>query len=63
MLEDAESSGDDDIVSLLPDGKAFLIHKIDEFVSEIMPKYFNATRVASFQRQLNLYVFGESQKE
>ncbi len=57
MLEDAESCGDDNIVSFLSDGKAFLIHKLDEFVSKIMPKYFNATRVASFQRQLNLYGF------
>jgi hypothetical protein len=57
MLDDAETNGDDSIVSFFPHGRAFAIHKPREFVSELMPKYFSTTRMSSFQRQLNLYGF------
>lgn len=53
MLEEADQS----IVSFLPHGRAFAIHKPREFVAELMPKYFSTTRLTSFQRQLNLYAF------
>jgi hypothetical protein len=57
MLKQAEEDGQDDIVSFFPHGAAFAIHKPQEFVSEIMPKYFTTSRMSSFQRQLNLYGF------
>lgn len=57
MLDEAESNGDDSIVSFFPHGRAFAIHKPREFVSELMPKYFSTSRMSSFQRQLNLYGF------
>jgi hypothetical protein len=57
MLEEAETEGDDEIVSFLPDGRSFAIHKPKQFESEIMPKYFTTSRMSSFQRQLNLYGF------
>ena len=46
-----------EIISWTPDGKAFLIYDIDEFISKISLKYFKYTKFPSFQRQLNLYGF------
>jgi HSF-type DNA-binding len=48
---------DGKIVSFLPSGRGFTIHKPKDFVAEIMPRYFTTRRIASFQRQLNLYGF------
>ena len=57
MLEDMAQEGDDSIVSWRPHGKAFTVHRPDEFVEKIMPYYFKQSRYKSFQRQLNLYGF------
>ena len=59
ILQDAEKSGNDDIISFYPDGRSFGIHDNTRFVAEIMPHYFNTSRYASFQRQLNLYGFNK----
>jgi hypothetical protein len=45
------------IISWLPSGKAFKIHKPKEFATEIMPEYFSQTKYRSFQRQLHIYGF------
>jgi hypothetical protein len=57
MLEAAESNNFDHIVSWEPDGLSFKVHKSDEFVTKIMPLYFDQTKYESFRRQLNLYNF------
>lgn len=57
MLEDAEMEGHADIVSFLPDGKSFKIHKPDECAQIVLPEYFRTTRLSSFQKQLSLYGF------
>lgn len=45
------------VVSWQPHGRSFMVHNPDEFVQRVMPIYFNQTKFASFQRQLNLYGF------
>lgn len=57
MLYEAQQDNLEAIVSFLPSGRGFTIHKPREFVAEIMPRYFTTRRIASFQRQLNLYGF------
>jgi HSF-type DNA-binding len=56
MLDNAEGDGFDDVVSWQPHGRCFAIHKPKEFV-ELLPSYFKLSKMASFQRQLNLYGF------
>jgi phage baseplate assembly protein W len=55
MLRDAEK--DSSIVSWLPHGKGFRVHKPQEFVQKVMPVYFRQSHYKSFQRQLNLWGF------
>jgi len=57
ILENAEKSNQEEIVSWLPSGKAFKIHKPKDFASNIMPSYFQQTKYRSFQRQLYIYGF------
>eukprot|EP00536_Pseudo-nitzschia_multiseries_P015113 jgi/Psemu1/216883/e_gw1.822.3.1 len=59
-MEEYASKGDftgRSIVCWQPHGKAFKVHKPRLFVETIMPHFFNQTKYASFQRQLNLYGF------
>jgi hypothetical protein len=57
LLEDAEKAGDGDVVCWRPSGIAFKVHKRDEFMKRILPKYFKQTKFKSFVRQLNLWGF------
>merc|ERR1712078_145737 len=57
ILESSETSGQENIISWLPSGKAFKIHKPKEFAEIIMPQFFNQTKYRSFQRQLYIYGF------
>merc|ERR1719356_1941197 len=57
ILESSGTSGQENIISWLPSGKAFKIHKPKEFADAIMPQYFNQTKYRSFQRQLYIYGF------
>jgi hypothetical protein len=52
MLHEVQKTGDSDIMSWLPHGRAFLVHDTDKFVAHILPKYFNQTKWGSFARQL-----------
>jgi hypothetical protein len=57
ILVKAEKAGNQDIVSFLPHGRAFVIHKPKKFAEKVMPKYFKHSKLSSFQRQLGLYGF------
>ena len=57
MLENVDKEGLSNIVSWLPHGKSFRVHKEKEFVSDVMPKYFNQSKFTSFTRQLYIYGF------
>lgn len=57
MLDKIEADGLASVVSWQPHGRCFVVHKPKEFVNHVMPHYFKQTKMASFQRQLNLYGF------
>lgn len=56
MLIATAAEGMGDIVSWQPHGRCFLVHKPKEFV-DLLPRFFKLSKLASFQRQLNLYGF------
>ena len=51
MLNDAESLGHEHIVSWLPCGRMFKVHKHKEFASRVMPLYCRHSQYKSFLRQ------------
>ena len=57
MLEEIRQKGDESIVSWLPHGRAFRVHKKQQFVETILPTFFGHSNYTSFTRQLNLYSF------
>lgn len=58
LLEHAQKSDrSSSIISWMPSGQSFKIHKPKEFAAVIMPQYFNQTKYRSFQRQLYIYGF------
>jgi hypothetical protein len=57
LLTEAESNGNDAMISWLPETNAFKVHNKTKFASDILPVYFNATKYKSFQRNLNLWGF------
>lgn len=56
MLSVVQDHGHAHIVSWQPHGRCFVVHKPRELV-ELLPRYFKLSKLASFQRQLNLYGF------
>jgi hypothetical protein len=63
MLGVVASNGNEDIVSWQPHGKAFRVHKPQDFAKLIMPHYFKQSQYKSFQRQLNIYGFNRINKK
>lgn len=58
MLMELEAEGRSDVASFLPHGRSFLVHKMDVFLREILPRFFSdQSKWSSFSRQLNLYGF------
>jgi hypothetical protein len=62
MLGDVEKTGNQHIVSWLPDGRAFKVYRPKYFVQKIIPYYFNQSKYKSFQRQLHLYEFTRTRR-
>jgi hypothetical protein len=52
LLDHVERDSKEHIISWLPCGRAFQIHKPDEFCDSIMTKYFRQTQFKSFTRQV-----------
>mmetsp|Transcript_11583 Transcript_11583/g.24716 ORF Transcript_11583/g.24716 Transcript_11583/m.24716 type:complete len:346 (+) Transcript_11583:305-1342(+) len=57
MLEEIEALGLADAVSWRPHGRAFFIKDKDLFITKVVPKFFKATKIRSFQRQCHLWGF------
>jgi hypothetical protein len=57
LLEEAERDGYESIVSWRPCGEAFKVINRDEFMKQVLPRYFKQTKYKSFIRQLNLWGF------
>jgi HSF-type DNA-binding len=57
LLDRIEADGFDCVVSWQPHGRCFVVHDTKKFVEKVMPTYFKQSKIASFQRQLNLYGF------
>lgn len=51
IFEIAESA------SWLPHGRAFRIHNKVKFMEEVVPLFFDLTKIRSFNRQLHLWGF------
>lgn len=45
------------IIRWQPHGRCFLVKKPKEFAANVLPRFFDQRKYASFQRQLNLYGF------
>ena len=57
MIHEINREQKDDIISWTPCGRAFEIHDHNTFTTDILPRYFNHQRLASFKRQLSMYGF------
>jgi hypothetical protein len=53
LLDDAARDGNESIVSWLPHGRAFQVHKPLEFTENLMRRYFRQTLFRSFTRQVS----------
>jgi hypothetical protein len=52
LLDESEIEGNQNIVSWLPHGGAFRVHKPKEFAAKIVGRYFNHGHYRSFTRQV-----------
>lgn len=57
LLDDVEQTGDDSIISWMPNGNGFKVYRPKAFITRIAPHYFKQSKYKSFQRQLHLYEF------
>ena len=57
LLKRAEEQNFQHIISWMPHGRAFMIHRPFQFQKEIMCEFSGQTKLSSFKRQLNLYDF------
>jgi len=53
----AKDNGSDPLMAWTPDGRAFVIHKKDALVSEVLPLFFKQGKFASFTRKLYRWGF------
>ncbi|CAJ1959989.1 unnamed protein product [Cylindrotheca closterium] len=58
VLKVCEDNHQEHVVSWMNDGTAFKVHDTEEFERELLPKYFNTQKYASFTRALCSHGFG-----
>ncbi|CAD8119628.1 unnamed protein product [Paramecium sonneborni] len=58
-----ESKEHEDCIQWNEDGKSILIISAEKFEEQVMPSYFNSTKVSTFYRQLSQYGFKVKQNE
>lgn len=56
MLEQMEDESLSHVISWQPHGRCFVVHQAAAF-KQLLPNFFKLSKIASFQRQLNLYGF------
>ncbi len=56
ILHDSKTQGREHIISWDPEGKSFKVHQPEDFVTEVMPKYFKQTKYRSFQRMVGAII-------
>ena len=59
LLEEAPP----EIISWLEGGRAFRIHNKELFCANVLPAYFEHSKMASFHRQMNIYGFRMDRRE
>ena len=47
-LLEAETAGYESVVSWSPDGQSFVVHDIDAFTKDVLPRYFKSKKFRSF---------------
>ena len=57
LLEKSDINGHSSIISWLPHGRAFLIHDVKLFETQVLKKYSFQCKFESFKRQLYMYGF------
>ena len=57
MLKEAEEEGNEDIVSWMPHGLAFMVYDSKDFEKDIMPRYFKTKKVGHFSDALRIWGF------
>jgi hypothetical protein len=57
LMDILSEEGQAEIISWLPHGNGFIIHKKKTFANEMLPKYFKASKFTSFTRKLNRWGF------
>jgi hypothetical protein len=62
LLDDVHAEGKEDIVSWDVDGRSFTVHKTKDFCDRIMVKYFRQSKLASFTRQVCVFVCMRSER-
>ena len=60
ILEQAESDGNEDIISFSSDGTKVILHKPTVFAKQIMKRYFRSERYENFDRQMIMYGFAKT---
>ncbi len=57
ILSKAKEEMFEHIVSWQPHGRCFIVHQPEQFVKQVMSRFFKQTKLRSFHRQLHLYGF------